>query len=104
MKSIDLVRIMMIAKELVPLCRYIRECVVIALGGEPKEWHTDEHLDEFIAQVNGHILSLFFDLIAMLDYLYALNQAHVPLINEESEIYSTARQLELVVRYHKQKG
>lgn len=90
--------------ELIPLCRYIRENIVIALGGEPKEWHTDEHLDEFIAQVNGHILSLHLDLIAMLDYLYALKQAHVLLTNEESEIYSTARQLELAVRYHKQKG
>nr|PMK36906.1 hypothetical protein BCU01_03745 [Vibrio splendidus] len=91
---------MIIAKELVPICRYIRECLVTALGGEPKEWSTDEQLDEFIAQINGYILSLLHDLIVMLDYLYALKQAHVTLTNEESEIYSTARKLILEVRYY----
>lgn len=88
----------MIAKELVPLCRYIRENIVIALGGEPKEWHTDEHLDEFIAQINGHILNLLHDLIVMLDYLTVLRQTNTPLDNEESEVFSAARNLILEVQ------
>ena len=84
---------LIIAPELVPLCRYIRESVVIGLGGEPKEWYTDEQLDEFIAQINEHILSLLHDLIVMLDYLMALVLANTRLSNEEDEVRKIASRL-----------
>lgn len=92
---------LIIAPELVPLCRYIRESVVTGLGGEPKEWHTDEQLDEFIAQINGRILSLLHDLIVMLDYFMVLRQTNAPLDDEESETFGAARNLILEVRYFK---
>ncbi|PTP93477.1 hypothetical protein [Vibrio splendidus] len=84
---------LIIAPELVPLCRYIRESVVTGLGGEPKKWHTDEQLDEFIAQINGLILSLLHGLIVMLDYLYALNQMNTQLQAEEDEFFEVAAKL-----------
>lgn len=89
---------MIITKELVPICCYIRECVVTALGGEPKEWITDEQLDEFIAQINGYILSLLHDLIVMLDYLMVLRQSNSILSNEGRETLSTVRELISEVR------
>ncbi|TKE94351.1 hypothetical protein FCV53_02520 [Vibrio sp. F12] len=89
---------LIIAPELVPLCRYIRESVVTALGGEPKDWHTGEQLDEFIAQINGHILSLLHDLIVTLDYLMVLIRANTWLNNEEDEVCKTASRLIVEVK------
>ena len=95
---------LIIAQELVPLCRYIRESIVTGLGEEPKEWHTDEQLDEFIAQINGHILSLLHDLIVMFDYLSALNQMNTQLQAEEDEFFEVAAKLIYEVKVYSLKG
>lgn len=60
--------------ELTPLYRDMRTTIVYALGGEPKPSYSDEALDQLIAANSPMILKLLNDLIAMLDYLYALMQ------------------------------
>ncbi|MEZ9796288.1 hypothetical protein BCS84_18600 [Vibrio cyclitrophicus] len=79
--------------ELMPLYRYMRTTIVYALGGEPKPGHSDEALDQLIAANSLTILNLLHDLIAMLDYLYALMQAKAPLENGEDEVFAVAGKL-----------
>ncbi len=86
------------APELNPLCRYMRVMIVNALGGEPKDHHTDVELDEYMATKEVQIVCLLHDLIVMLDYLYALKQKNVHLGNEEREIYETAERLVFSVK------
>ncbi|TCV59498.1 hypothetical protein EDB74_111123 [Vibrio crassostreae] len=74
----------------------MRVVIVNALGGEPKDHHTDGELDEYIEIKEVKIVCLLHDLIVMLDYLYALKQSNVQnvhLENEECEILQTAERL-----------
>lgn len=91
-------RSMIIAKELVPLCRYIRVTISKVLGGEPKEWHSDSELDSYIASVSIDIVNRMHDLIVMLDYFYALIIVNTPLESEEHEILDVAESLIIDVR------
>ncbi|KPL96996.1 hypothetical protein [Vibrio splendidus] len=89
---------MIIARELVPLCRYIRVTISKVLGGEPEEWHSDTELDSFIASVSIDIVNRTHDLIVMLDYFYALIIVNAPLESEEREILDVAESLIREVR------
>lgn len=89
---------LIIAPELVPLCRFLRTAIVIALGGEPKKWHSDEELEEYITSVDKRIVPLLHDLIVMLDYLYALKQANEALDTQERDVLEGAYSLVIEIK------
>ena len=89
---------MIVAKELIPLCQYIRETIVHALGGEPNDFDSDNDLENYIASIDVNILNQLHDLIVMLDYFYALVLVNQPLGSEERELLDTANRLIIEVK------
>lgn len=71
--------------ELTLLFRYIRVQVVSVLGGEPKHWHSDEELDEYLTNIDERMVCLLHDLLVMLDYVYTLKLNNIDLENEERD-------------------
>tara|TARA_Y100000588_G_scaffold367345_1_gene433929 strand:- start:351 stop:674 length:324 start_codon:yes stop_codon:yes gene_type:complete len=89
---------MIVAKELIPLCHYIRETIVHALGGEPNDFDSDNDLENYIENIDINILNQLHDLIVMLDYFYALVLANQPLGSEARELLDTANRLIIDVK------
>ncbi|CAH7339261.1 conserved hypothetical protein [Vibrio chagasii] len=89
--------------ELTLLFRYIRVQVVSVLGGEPKHWHSDEELDEYLTNIDERMVCLLHDLLVMLDYVYTLKLNNIDLENEERDILDAAQELILAVKYLSQR-
>lgn len=89
---------MIVAKELAPLCQYIRETIVHALGGELNDFESANDLENYIASIDLNILNLLHDLIVMLDYFYALVSVDQLLGSEERELLDTANRLIIDVK------